>query len=369
MTRHGSKRRWFAFPMLVLALSGLAAGADEAEEAAQQPAQKPVVGTLLGEPLRASSAEEARGVVLDGLLAVYGESRGIAATGEELEALLAAQARGKAALGLTAEQDLTAAERRELDTMQHSFARALIRAWKVNRALYDHYGGRLVYQQLGPEPLDAYRAFLRERQQAGDFRLADPALEAPFWSYFEDAERHVFLDPQGEEALWAFVLPPWERDLLNCTAQVPGCRAVSGTGVHFFSTARVYRKDDTSTGYRQYSTDTVELDGDLAGRVLYHPETVVDESAGTLVNTGYQVFSGTVLGRGPVLLMDDSFRFRVDLKTGETTGAVRLAEPLDGSGIRCWLLIRGTGMDAEGNGLAGYRGSCQLPPAVAAEAD
>ena len=356
--------RWVGLlGVLVLALSGPAAVSGEAGE----PAQEATAGTLLGEPLRVSGADEARGVVLDGLLSAYAESRGIVVAEEEIAALLAAQARGKAALGLTAEQDLTADEQRELDTPQRRFAKAMVRAWKVNQDLYDRYGGRLVSQQLGPEPLDAYRAFLREREQAGDFSLTDPALEASFWSFFEDTERHVFLDPQSEEALWAFVLPPWERDLLNCAEPVGGCRPVSGTGVHFFSTARVYRKEDTPAGYRQYSTDTIELDGDLEGRVLYHPETVVDQSAGRLVNTGYQVFSGTVLGRGPVLLMDDSFRFRVDLQTGETTGAVRLTRPLDGSNIRCWLVIRGTGMDADGNGSADYRGSCQLPPAVTAE--
>lgn len=357
----GSRPAWLLLPVLIFALSGLAADSAEAEES--------TVGLLLGEPLRASSADEARAVVLDGLLGVYAGSRGITATDAEIEALLAAQARGKAALGLTAEQDLTAAEQRELATMQVRFAQAMIRAWKVNRALYDRYGGRLVRQQLGPEPLDAYGAFLRERREAGDFSLTDPGLEMAFWSYFEEPQRHVFLDPQDEAALWAFVLPPWEWDLLSCEAPMNGCRPVSGTGVHFFSTARVYRKEDTPTGYRQYSTDTIELEGDLAGRVLYHPETVVDESAGSLTNTGYQVFSGTVLGRGPVLLLDDSFRFRVDLKTGETTGAVRLIQPLDGSGIRCWLVIKGTGMDTEGNGLAAYRGSCQLPAVVGADLD
>ena len=131
--------RWVGLlGVLVLALSGPAAVSGEAGE----PAQEATAGTLLGEPLRVSGADEARGVVLDGLLSAYAESRGIVVAEEEIAALLAAQARGKAALGLTAEQDLTADEQRELDTLQRRFAKAMVRAWKVNQDLYGLAGKR-----------------------------------------------------------------------------------------------------------------------------------------------------------------------------------------------------------------------------------
>ena len=86
---------------------------------------------------------------------------------------------------------------------------------------------------------------------------------------------------------------------------------VSGTGTHLFSTAIVHSTTPTATGFIQRSTDIVELRGDLNGRVLYHPTSVFDFAAGTLVNTGDQVFSGTVLGSEPVAIHDDSFRFDV----------------------------------------------------------
>ena len=42
----------------------------------------------------------------------------------------------------------------------------------------------------------------------------------------------------------------------------------------------------------QKSTETVELTGDLKGRVLYHVTSVFDFVQGTLVNTGDQVYLG-----------------------------------------------------------------------------
>jgi hypothetical protein len=63
-------------------------------------------------------------------------------------------------------------------------------------------------QQLGPEPLDAYRQYLEERQAAGDFKIHDKALEEQFWRYFTDDSIHDFYEPDRAEQ--AFASPPWE---------------------------------------------------------------------------------------------------------------------------------------------------------------
>jgi hypothetical protein len=140
----------------------------------------------------------------------------------------------------------------------------------------------------------------------------------------------------------------------------PGdARFVSGSWTHFFTTAIIHSTEPTATGMIQRSTDTVDLTGDLVGRILYHPVSEFDFVNGTLVNTGHQVFSGTVLGSDPVLLYDDSFRFEVDLSSGATTGEVHLTDSLAGPAIRCHLDIVGTGMTAEGNATFDYTGECR----------
>ena len=140
-------------------------------------------------------------------------------------------------------------------------------------------------------------------------------------------------------------------------------RSVSGKAVHYFTTSIIHSETPTSTGKLQRSTDIIELTGDLEGRVLYQPITVIDTVKGTLVNTGNEVFSGTVLGSEPVLLHDDKFRFQVDLKTGGMeSGEVHLSTRLAGPKIRCDLVVVGSGAKTpEGNGIVDYRGTCTVP--------
>jgi hypothetical protein len=135
---------------------------------------------------------------------------------------------------------------------------------------------------------------------------------------------------------------------------------VAGHGVHFLSNVIVHATDVTPTGLIQRSTETVELSGDLQGRILYHPTTVIDFTDNTLVNTGHQVFSGTVLGSAPVLLHDDEFRFEADLVTGAVRGKVYLTDPIAGDKIRCDLDVVGTGLDAAGNATFTYTGQCRI---------
>lgn len=146
----------------------------------------------------------------------------------------------------------------------------------------------------------------------------------------------------------------------RCNGRAFTCYEVSGTAIHYFSTAVIHSVTPTDTGIIQLSSDTIDLEGDLTGRVLYHPVTEIDFATNTLVNTGHQVFSGTVMGSQPVLIADDSFRFDVDLNTGATVGKVFLDIPLAGPKTRCLLTIVGTGMNENGDGLAEYAGRCRV---------
>ena len=134
---------------------------------------------------------------------------------------------------------------------------------------------------------------------------------------------------------------------------------VSGQAVHFFPTAILHSSRETEAGKTERSTDTIELTGDLNGRIVYHVTSVFDYAAGTLVNTSHQVFSGTVSGGEPVLLLDDNFIFTVDLNNGDTLGKVFLTRTLTGARTQCRLTVTGTGFDAQGNGLANYSGYCR----------
>jgi hypothetical protein len=77
--------------------------------------------------------------------------------------------------------------------------------------LYRQYGGRIVFQQLGREPLDAYRQCLEERRAAGAFAIHEKAFEGEFWRYFTAEAMHSFYEPGSKEEAQAFAVPPWER--------------------------------------------------------------------------------------------------------------------------------------------------------------
>jgi hypothetical protein len=133
---------------------------------------------------------------------------------------------------------------------------------------------------------------------------------------------------------------------------------VTGTGVDFLNTAIVHSKVLTPTGMIQESTETVELNGDLKGRVLYHVTSVFDFVKGALVNTGEQVYSGTIAGSDPVMIHDDQFRFEVNLVTREESGQVFLFNHIAGPKVRCTLNVVGTGVNSEGNPTFDYSGAC-----------
>jgi hypothetical protein len=133
---------------------------------------------------------------------------------------------------------------------------------------------------------------------------------------------------------------------------------VTGSGMDHLDTAIVHSKEDTPTGVIQLSTETVDLVGDLKGRVLYHVTSVFDFVHGTLVNTGDEVYSGTVAGSAPVMIHDDQFRFTVNLATGKEQGRVFLFDRIAGPKVRCQLDVVGTGVNSEGNPTFTYTGEC-----------
>jgi hypothetical protein len=101
----------------------------------------------------------------------------------------------------------------EIKAYREQIATAFIRQWKINRALYGQYGGRVIFQQSGPEPLDAYRRFLEEQEKRGAFTILDKAFEEKFWNYYRNDAIHSFYAPGSEEEAQAFETPWWLQEL------------------------------------------------------------------------------------------------------------------------------------------------------------
>lgn len=234
-------------PLLAAAAVALAAGLAQGagDPTSYGDARAPVAGRVLGTTIRTQDAEELRYVVLQRLTDRYVREKGITVTQAEKDAYNKAvrdrirQDRERYAVQRDAlqrklaAQGLSEAERKslaaELDTVNGTLAAlaepagkpeeiqaardqiadAFIRQWKINQALYRQYGGRIIFQQGGPEPLDAYRQFLQARQARGDFSIQERTLVAAFWRYYYADAIHSFYPPGSREEAQAFATPPW----------------------------------------------------------------------------------------------------------------------------------------------------------------
>lgn len=91
-----------------------------------------------------------------------------------------------------------------------SSARLRAARWKTDQALFKVYGGRVALTPSGPEPIDAYRELLKEREGSGDFRFADEATREACWGAWNDDAGRRWLS--ADEAERYFDQPRWQAE-------------------------------------------------------------------------------------------------------------------------------------------------------------
>lgn len=230
----------------VLVLATLVAAPAAAQTRGMAAPDSRVIAVVLGEKITAKDKDRLTGLIVGPLLQQFARDNKIAPTDEELDTFARKTeekerqhriALEKSRRALVAElKDATLSERarkdkesrlkaiesvlktlREMDArgngieeqrrqINRRIAHRFVMRWKVHKALYARYGGRVIFQQAGPEPLDAYRDFLRDQEKASAFRIVDKAYEAPFWRYFTNDAMHRFYK-EGEGA--RFIETPW----------------------------------------------------------------------------------------------------------------------------------------------------------------
>lgn len=240
-------KRMFAMVVVVVVavvLSGSCFAQNAPKQAGDAGAQ--VIAVVLGKQITAADKDKLDGLIFSTLLQEYAKDNQIEATDAELDAFLAkteekeqqTQARFEAdrdrlqrelQAATLAEGDRKAKESQletiesvlassreikemtkgmaeQMRPMQRKMAQQFVKSWKINKALYEQYGGRVIFQQAGAEPLDAYRDFLREQQKKGAFQILDKQYEASFWRYFTNDSMHRFYN-QADGA--KFINTPW----------------------------------------------------------------------------------------------------------------------------------------------------------------
>ncbi|WP_416360022.1 hypothetical protein [Alteromonas genovensis] len=97
----------------------------------------------------------------------------------------------------------------ELERYRMALAQSMAKSWKVSKALYEAYGGDVVFQQDNPlTPVGAYQQLFEQYREKGEFVIYDPIFKAAFWS----SVRMKYAKTQDPDNI-DFSFPWWERSM------------------------------------------------------------------------------------------------------------------------------------------------------------
>jgi len=159
------------------------------------PAQADIVAYVYGEPVtrdEIGGGESPSDVsiiklnqrILEPLLETYGKTQGIKATSGEV-AVYQQRVNRKPAVPPTPGRRPQPQGRPTPPPMDPAAEAAVIR-WKVTKSLYEQYHGTVIVGRNDrPEPVGAYREFLKEQEAKAAFRIEDAKYRERFWAYYD----------------------------------------------------------------------------------------------------------------------------------------------------------------------------------------
>lgn len=83
-----------------------------------------------------------------------------------------------------------------------------IEGYKLKKALYEKYGGRVGITKWGPDPVGATEALLREHEKHGDLVVIDAALKSEFWDALAREPRMPATKPEHMDFTYYWLKPP-----------------------------------------------------------------------------------------------------------------------------------------------------------------
>jgi hypothetical protein len=82
-----------------------------------------------------------------------------------------------------------------------------IEGYKLKKALYEKYGGRVGVSKWGPDPVGATEALLREHESRGELQIRDGALAREFWDSLAREPRFL-AKPDQIDFTYYWLKPP-----------------------------------------------------------------------------------------------------------------------------------------------------------------
>ncbi|MCP3928628.1 MAG: hypothetical protein GY705_05950 [Bacteroidetes bacterium] len=87
-------------------------------------------------------------------------------------------------------------------------SKKMVESWKLNKALFDKYGGRIIFQQFGIEPIDAYQALIEDIKSKGKLKIIKSGFDTIFAEQeaYNKSNSHSFIPKDS------FSTPYWELE-------------------------------------------------------------------------------------------------------------------------------------------------------------
>jgi hypothetical protein len=105
------------------------------------------------------------------------------------------------------------AMKKQVEDGEKSVADAILKSWKVKKLLYEEYGGRVIFQQSGLEPIDAFQKFFDETRKSKDVVLHDDEYDDVYDAMAEYLdEDHQKLPSDSKDVREYFASPTWLYD-------------------------------------------------------------------------------------------------------------------------------------------------------------
>jgi len=152
-----------------------------------------------------------RSIILNPLLKQYEKENAFEVTEEEIEQYLKFMGFGKGVESITVDVGPKGEEPVVPREHMKIGASYMIKGWKRNRALFDKYGGKVLCEQMGCDPIGAFRKFLEESEKIGAFEIYDSELRGKFWEYFIDVESKAYISEEEGKRLMATPFWQWKR--------------------------------------------------------------------------------------------------------------------------------------------------------------
>lgn len=244
--------RLFIATCAVVVASGVICTVHAEDKRPQKGGEGMVIAEVLGKKIKMSEKDKMTGIIFGSLLEQYAKGHKIEPTKAEIEAFVSKTEQQEIQMRKEWEQErkdirkklkskaLSESEKKEftsylemlekllevdpemeayenenpkeINKMEEEMAKQFVKTWKVNKALFKQYGGRVIFQQAGPEPVDAYRDFLREEERKGSFKIFDKKFEPVLWEYFTNDDMHTFISETKAQGAKIFETPWWLMD-------------------------------------------------------------------------------------------------------------------------------------------------------------